>query len=350
MKAIRNIVVLFVALLFVLTSCTSNTDLLPTVTTWATSAVTQTSTACGGTITSDGGSAVTARGVCWWSWSQNVPTIIDSHSTGTGNFSSSLDNLQPATTYYVRAYATNANGTGYGNTVIVTTPPDAGSSNGVMNPDLTYGTTTDIDGNVYQTITIGTQTWMAQNLLVTKYRNGAAIPNETNDAKWNTLTTGAQCTYNNIRDSNTVAKFGRLYNFYAITDQRNLAPAGWHIASDSEWATLINYLTANLGISTSVAQALAAKTDWNESLVSGSIGDTESGNSLNNTSGFSGLPTGIRGEYGGFNYVILHSGWWTSEGNNKTTAWFRSLNNYGTTLGKNTYSKSYGLSVRCVKD
>jgi uncharacterized protein (TIGR02145 family) len=353
MKAIRNISFLFVALSFVLASCTSNTGLPPTVTTWTTRAVTQTTVTCGGTVTSDGGLYITARGVCWSPLPN--PTIknnVTTDSTGTGNFSSLMESLQPATTYYVRAYATNANGTGYGNIIIITTPPDAGSPNGVMNPDLTYSTMTDIDGNVYQTITIGNQTWMAQNLMVTKYRNGAAIPNETNDTKWNALATGAQCTYNNNRDSNTVAKFGRLYNFYAVTDQRNLAPTGWHVASDSEWATLINYLAANLGTSTSVAQALAAKTDWNESYNAGDAGyiDQYTYTSLNNSSGFSGLPAGIRGDYGGFNYVTMYSGWWTSDENDKTTSRFRSLNYYGLTVGKNSYDKHYGLSVRCVKD
>jgi uncharacterized protein (TIGR02145 family) len=102
----------------------------------------------------------------------------------------------------------------------------------------------------------------------------------------------------------------------------------------------------NLGTSTSVAQALAAQTDWAESSILKAVGNT----SLNNSSGFSSLPIGIRGDYGVFDYVKDYCGWWTSNVNNNTTAWFRSLSYYSITTGKNIYSKQYGLSVRCVKN
>lgn len=98
-------------------------------------------------------------------------------------------------------------------------------------------TVTDIDGNVYRTVKIGSQWWMAENLKVTHYRNDDAIPNITDNTEWSTHTTGAYCCYNNAPDS--AATWGGLYNWHAATDGRNLAPAGWHVPSDAEWQTLL---------------------------------------------------------------------------------------------------------------
>ncbi|HEY6914321.1 MAG TPA: FISUMP domain-containing protein, partial [Paludibacter sp.] len=115
---------------------------------------------------------------------------------------------------------------------------------------------------------------------------------------------------------------------------------------------LINYLAANMGVSKSAAQALAAKPDWRESTIPDAVGclDPDTYSSLNNSSGFCALPAGGRFIYGEFNNIADYSGWWTSNGNDKNTAWFRSLNYYSATIGRNTTDKQYGLSVRCVKD
>ena len=101
-------------------------------------------------------------------------------------------------------------------------------------------TVTDIDGNVYQTVTIGTQVWMAENLKVTHYRNGDPIPNVTDNVAWEGLNTGAYCEYAN--DANNVTTYGRLYNWFAINDSREIAPTGWHVPSVAEFQTLIDYL------------------------------------------------------------------------------------------------------------
>ena len=98
----------------------------------------------------------------------------------------------------------------------------------------------DIDGHVYKTITIGKQVWMAENLQVTRYRNGEAIPNITDTAAWSASASGAYCNYNN--DTGNVAGYGRLYNWHAINDKRKLAPEGWHIPTDEEIATLVSLL------------------------------------------------------------------------------------------------------------
>jgi uncharacterized protein (TIGR02145 family) len=111
----------------------------------------------------------------------------------------------------------------------------------VFNSALSYGTMTDIDGNIYKTITIGTQTWMAENLRTTKYRDGSEIPNVTDGDKWYALITGAYCNYDNTTNPNIIATYGRLYNGHAVSDIRNIAPTGWHVPSPTEWELLIKY-------------------------------------------------------------------------------------------------------------
>lgn len=346
-KSIQHI--LFVCAVILLTACNTSvlTDSLPVVTTFAASNVTQTSATSGGKVLLNTGQQILACGICYSA--NSVPTPKDNITTdnvGTGEFSSFLTNLSAGTTYYVRAYATNANGTVYGRVLHITTAPDNTVPNPILNTALTYGSTTDIDGNVYQTISIGSQTWMAQNLQVTKFRNGDIIPTATDNFAWNTLTTPAQCTYNNDVISYSTAKFGRMYNYYCVADARNIAPIGWHIASDTEWKTLEDYVATNLGTSTSVAQALATQTDWAESTLTDVVGNLFT----NNSSGFCALPAGLRGDYGDFNYMANYSGWWTSTSKDAYSAWFRSMNFYGKTVGRNVYGKYYGLSVRCVKD
>ena len=199
----------------------------PVLTTTPVSAITETTAQCGGTITSDGGVTVTARGVCW---STNAtPTVANNktnNGTGVGSFSSSITGLSAGMTFYVRAYATNSAGTGYGSAMPFTT---TGS----------LGPVTDIDGNTYQVVRIGNQWWMAENLKVTHYRNGDSIPNVTNNSAWEGLYTEAYCNYNN--DVNNVATYGRLYNFYAVDDSRHISPAGMCpvMKSGSNWKCIL---------------------------------------------------------------------------------------------------------------
>ena len=209
-----------------------------TLTTTEVTFITFNSALSGGDITSDGGATVTAYGVCW-SVSQN-PTIDDSHTTdgaGIGSFTSDMNCLSYATTYYVRAYATNSVGTVYGDQQSFTTQ---GTNPIIFNPNLTYGSVTDMDGNCYKTIQIGTQTWMAENLKTTKYNNGDLIgtttPMELDISDENTPS--YQWSY--YSESNT-AVYGRWYTWYAVTDTRNVCPTGWHVPSNVELTTLINY-------------------------------------------------------------------------------------------------------------
>jgi uncharacterized protein (TIGR02145 family) len=297
--------------------------ILPVLTTASVSGITETTAECGGTITSDRGATVTARGVCW---SMNAtPTIANSKTTdgiGMGSFTSSITGLLDSMTYYVRAYATNSAGTGYGNTQSFTT-------------ESSSGTVTDIDGNVYQTVTIGTQVWMAANLKVTHYRNGEDIPNVTNAAAWAALTTGGYCNYNN--DVNNVATYGSLYNWYATVDSLNIAPTGWHVPTDAEWQTLSDFLGGDAVAGGKMKEA--GTTHW----VSPNTGAT-------NESGFSALPGGFR-DNGGACYGMSYSTrFWSATESSSSYAWDRSVGCYGSGISRGSDGKKEGFSVRCVRD
>ena len=206
---------------------------------------------------------------------------------------------------------------------------------------------TDIDGNVYQTVTIGCQVWMAENLKVTHYRNGDPIPNVTDGATWATLTTGANCEYNN--DVSNIGTYGRLYNWFAAVDSRNIAPAGWHVASDYEW----KQLEMTLGMS----QAQADATDLRSTTEGGKLKDVGTTHWLSpntgatNESGFTVLPGGYRNYNDGVYYNMHNSAtFWSSTDANSYSAWARYLFNSSSGIYRGTNYKEHGFSVRCVRD
>lgn len=203
----------------------------------------------------------------------------------------------------------------------------------------------DVDGNIYKTVIIGNQTWMAENLRTTRYRNGDAITNVTGDAQWAALITGAWCNYNNDPVMDT--KYGKYYNFYAIADARKIAPTGWHVATDAEWTTLANYVAANVGNSISLAKALAATTDWTTYATVGAIGCNLA---LNNSTGFSALPIGYHGAGGSFYSFGIISFFWTATEYSATGARLRELDYNYNNIGNSYTNKKTGYPVRCVKD
>lgn len=209
------------------------------------------------------------------------------------------------------------------------------------------GTITDIDGNTYQTVKIGNQWWMAENLKSTHYRNGDPIPNVTDGATWEGLTTGAYCEYNN--DINNVAIYGRLYNWYAVNDSRNIAPEGWHVASDSEWKQLEIYL--------GMSQTMADSDGWRGTVEGGKLKESGTAHWLspntgaNNESGFSGLPSGYRQYDGVYQNIGLNDFFWTSTFYNISyAARSRALIWSESRINRNYFSRDWGFSVRCVKD
>ena len=211
-----------------------------------------------------------------------------------------------------------------------------------FNPGLTYGTVSDVDGNTYKTITIGTQTWMAENLRTTKYRNGEAIPNVTDATAWKGLTSGACCRYNNTTNNDTIATFGLLYNWYAATDSRNIAPDGWHIPSDAEWTTLTTFL---LGDTIAGGKLKEADISHWKNFTGTNVGAT-------NETGFTALPGGSRSyesalKFAGLKYNGL---WWSSTEFSATAAWFRVMTSGYKSVGRKSVNKYDGFSLRCIKD
>ena len=342
---------------FLVTNCTKDDDVtkdatLPVLTTTEVIAVTQTTATSGGVITSDGGATVTERGVCW-STSQN-PTIADSKTsdgTGAGTFTSAINGLTANTTYYVRAYATNSKGTGYGSAMSFTTIEGSGGAI-VFNPNITYGSMTDIDGNTYKTVTIGTQTWMAENLKVTQYNDGTNIPNVTDVTAWANLTTGALCDYDNTPSNSET--YGKLYNWYAVNTGK-LCPTGWHVPSDAEWTTLENYLIANGynydGTTTEnkIAKAMASSSGWKSYTAKGVIGNTDY-SEKQNASGFTALPGGYRFDDGTFRSIGSTGFWWSATELSATDAWLRLMDFSSSNVLSYDFDKELGFSVRCVRD
>lgn len=197
----------------------------------------------------------------------------------------------------------------------------------------------DIDGNEYTSVKIGDQTWMIENLKVTHYRNGDPIQNITENSKWSNLSTGAWCYYNNMEKNDR--DYGKLYNWYAVNDIRNIAPLGWHVPTDSEWATLINYLGGKDNAPKKLKET--GTTHWKEF-------DSEATNS----SRFNALPGGQREDNGsffnnlGFSSFGNFGTWWSSsEKDSYTSPNFLLMKNISLFSSGN---KKEGHSIRCVKD
>lgn len=187
----------------------------------------------------------------------------------------------------------------------------------------------------YPSVTICSQKWMDKNLDVTTYRNGDTIAYVTNSTAWAALTTGAWCYYNN--DPSTNATYGKLYNWYAVNDSRGLTPAGWHVPSDAEWTIL----ETCLGGSSVAGGAIK---------VTGTTTWTSPNTGATNSSGFAGLPGGLRNNVGQFLSVGGNSYWWSSTENFTSFAWFRSLVYSNGSIGSSYTTKQYGFSVRCIRD
>jgi uncharacterized protein (TIGR02145 family) len=214
----------------------------------------------------------------------------------------------------------------------------------VHNSDKTYGIMSDQQGNVYKTILIGSKEWMAENLKTTIYSNGNAIVNVTDNGQWSGLTTGAWCYNNN--DSQYDCPYGKLYNWYAVTDPRNVCPTGWHVPTDAEWSDLINYLDPNADGGSNLLNVAGGKLKS-----TGTQYWLSPNNSATNESGFSGLPGGARDAYATFYSIGINGVWWgASESSPSGMAWYRDMYSSTGYLRRLLDSKRCGFSVRCLKD
>ena len=208
-------------------------------------------------------------------------------------------------------------------------------------------TVTDIDGNTYPVINIGTQAWMAENLRSTRYQNGDTIPNVTSSLIWQDLETGARCYYDDDPIANA-AEYGALYNWFAVVDDRNICPQGWHVPTDAEWNIMAVFLDATVDTTDNGSYT---GTDIGDQLKeAGTAHWTAPNASATNSSGFRALPGGQR--FGtAFHNVNTDGLWWTSTtGNTADHAWYRQLLYVSTGIKRVTYFKVNGMSCRCVSD
>ena len=213
-------------------------------------------------------------------------------------------------------------------------------------------TVKDLDGNVYNTVTIGAQVWMKENLKTTKYNDGTAIPNIKVDSTWASLTTGAYCDYLNIPNNSTT--YGKLYNWYVIDNNtaskvssnggKNVCPTGWHVPTDLEWVTLETYLGGDTIAGSKLKET--GTTHW--------IGPNWVST---NESGFTALPGGFRYYYGAFSRMWDEGAWWSTTEflwspteKNTTLAFFRVVHYNNDKVSKENGGKNNGFSVRCLKD
>jgi len=175
-------------------------------------------------------------------------------------------------------------------------------------------TVTDSEGNVYKTVRIGNQIWMAENLRVTKYNDGTAIQHVTDSAAWAGLTTTGYCYYNNTTNPDTIKKWGTLYNWYVVSpdNPKKIAPPGWHVPTAYDWARLDHVLLYGYyrGIEEGAAKSLAAKTDWLPPKTPAYGPGIYI--SSNNRSCFSALPGGYRNSDGVFDLQGYYASWWSS--------------------------------------
>ncbi len=325
----------------------SNPGNLASITTNAVSNITGTTAVSGGNITNNGGSLVTQRGVCY-STSPNPTTANTtiSSGSGTGSFTSNLTSLSVNTTYYVRAFAVNSAGTAYGNQVSFTTT--TGGSGIVSNPGL--GVT--FNGYTYSTIILGNgQEWMAENLRTNTYANGDNIPNIVDNLQWGYLSidsTGAWAHYDN--DNQYENPYGKLYNWYAVVDSRNICPAGWHVPTNTDWNILVKYIDPQAdticgNCSPSTMAGGKMKFSGTQYWLNPNLGAT-------NESGFNGLPSGWRQRYGIYSGIGENGSFWSSQEDNtfSLNAWSFGLDFSYSDVLKYSDDKRHGLSVRCLRD
>jgi uncharacterized protein (TIGR02145 family) len=326
---------------------------LPKVTIGQLTNISTTTATFSANVASDDESSITARGVCWST--SPYPTTSDFktiNGTGSGTYTSNIAGLSPNTTYYVRAYARNAQGTVYGELMkSFRTSPSPNPS-----PGMVGNTFTDPrDGKVYKTVKIGNQTWMAENLAYLPSVAGPVAESETTPYYYVYDYNGTNVSA--AKATNNYNTYGVLYNWPAAL---TVCPDGWHLPSDAEWTQLENYLIANGynydGSTTGnkIGKSLASASGWNSYSETGSVGNTDYP-AYRNKSGFTALPGGNRGYdeayYFGYDVDIGYAGyWWSSTQSSTYNAWSRALSYNLSIVSWDSNDKGYGFSVRCVRD
>ena len=304
----------------------TTTGALPVATTQAAGSISSTGATLNAMVNANGSATtITFEYGLTTGYGQTV-SAVPSQIPGSYNVAvyATISGLTASTTYHFRVKAVNSAGTSYGTDMSFST---SGGSSQV----------TDIDGNVYNTVTIGTQTWLRENLKVTKYTDGTAIPNVTDNAAWSAATTAAYCDYSNT--PSVSATYGRLYNWFVVasTNPKKVCPAGWHVPSDTEWSTLITYLGGEVVAGGALKET--GTTHW----LTPNTGAT-------NSTGFTALPGGYRSETGTFGLLGNSGYWWSATQGGDTFAWDRYMYYNSGNAVRGDMDKNGGFSVRCIKD
>ena len=348
-----TIVVCFILLTTILQSCKKeNEGKLPLLLTESPGHVARTSAWFKGTVIDAGSDSIMEKGFCWSP--EPEPTLADQSVTNKnylheGRMGNRITGLMPGTMYYARAYATNGAGTGYGDQVSFTTKPAEAMN--LFNPDLSYGSVQDIDGNHYKTIAIGTQDWMAENLKTTRLNDGTPIPLITVDPSSVVPITPDYSWYEN---NETVFKdiYGAHYNWFTVNTSK-VCPSGWHVPSDEEWKVMEMFL--GMPQEHADGNGYRGTTEGEELKESGTYNWTQESLQGSNLSGFTGLPGGNGGgnimePFVGEGYAGL---WWTATELQQDPygwAWFRMVFWDASWIARYEIDKSSFLNVRCVKD
>ena len=298
------------------------------------------------TIADDGGGKIIKHGICWdiCPFPYSPKNVITGSSPVQKDQFLILNAIIPDTRYYARAFATNSLGTVFGEEVSFTITTQYIQKE-VFNPELHYGSVSDIDGNTYKTILIGTQTWMAENLKTTKYNDGTPISNLRGNYDFAIALTGAYRWFNNDMAHYKVI-YGAIYNWNAVATDK-LCPAGWHVPSDAEWRELeltlgmtwdqMSSYDPFLPRGTMEGNQLKANVGWNDWK-----GLTGNGT---NSSGFSALPAGGSGWYGEFGGIGRLTDFYAME-----EGMARTLTSADGGIYSAAYPKQCGFSVRCLKN
>ncbi|MBI1193797.1 MAG: hypothetical protein GC205_11590 [Bacteroidetes bacterium] len=231
------------------------------------------------------------------------------------------------------------------------TPISASTSFAVGGGSSCPSTVTDIDGNVYNTVEIGSQCWMKENLKVEHFNNGDSIPTSLSSTAWSATTIGAFSIYDNI-DFNRVT-YGLLYNWFPVVDTRGLCPVGWHVPTDAEWTEMITLLDP-----TTCGSCFGETHSHFAGGLMKSTGTLSTGTGLwwapntgaTNSSGFSGIPGGARSNMGLFYNQGFGGYWWSSSESAAFGGWFRVLVHEYANATRASFTKRDGLSVRCILD
>ncbi len=298
----------------------------PAVTTGQISNVTANSASCSGSITFNGGATITGKGVCWSTTPEpDLSDAFTSDGTGSESFVSTMTNLSSGTTYYVRAYAKNSEWTVYGEQITFITK------------------VADAEGNLYNTLKIGSQVWMTENLRTTKLNDNTSITELTDNDQWIGTSSPAYCWYNN--DISYKPTCGALYNWYAVNTGK-LCPSGWHVPTNEEF----NTLELELGMATDQLDLWGWRGTDQGTKMKTTSGWDEGGNGTN-SSGFSALPGGYRfGVTGEFFLLTTITYWWTATEHDADRGWYRRLDSSSSGVYRASTAKKGGKYIRCVKN